>query len=264
MGASSDIITHKENMDKKFTLEKITHPVIGKGKKKIKIVSLSDTHENHLSAGGCIPDSFDIFIYAGDFTNWNDSNDKRMFSFLRWVKSLNAKYSLIVGGNHDFCFSKKKMEEKMKIFEEINNEGKGNPNNKLIYLENTVYKIPEYNLTFFGFPHTVRRNIFYRGSAFEISGKEMNAICNQNFNEKIDIIISHSPPYDIMDIDYKNRHYGSTCVLFDLILRVKPKLHIFGHNHDKHGFMKTVIDGEECLFLNASITPHSFKYCYDE
>ena len=62
-------------------------------------------------------------------------------------------------------------------------------------------------------------------------------------------------------------YIGSLTILEDLILRVKPKIHIFGHNHDEPGYEIYRFDGEEILFINASktydITPFIFDYYYD-
>lgn len=260
MGASNDKITHKENNGKlslqsyPYSLDGLT-PKLGKGKNKLRIYCIADTHQHHKYIDNN-PYGIDMFIFAGDLTNYQTSNDENLNSFLQWVKSFRSKYKIIVAGNHDFCLSKKTKEEKDAIFNRPEYQD-------IIYLENSGITFPDLNINFFGFPHTVRRNVFYRGCAFEISGDKFNEICNQRFKSKIDILITHSPPYDIMDVDYRKWHHGSTCLLNDLILRERPKVHIFGHNHDVNGMMLGKVDGDEIMFINCSQSPIIFDYLYD-
>ena len=134
--------------------------------------------------------------------------------------------------------------------------------NNIAYLENNFGFFPELNLNVFGFPQTLKRNIFYMANAFEVSGKKMNEICNQVFDKKIDILVTHCPPYNIRDKTNKQNHIGSRSLLEDLILRVKPKIHIFGHNHDLLGFSIYEYEGEEILFVNAS-APLGVQFIFD-
>ena len=138
--------------------------------------------------------------------------------------------------------------------------------NNIAYLENNFGFFPDLNLNVYGFPQTLKRNIFYMANAFEVSGTKMNEICNKVFDEKIDILVTHCPPYNIRDKTYREKHIGSRSLLEDLILRVKPKIYIFGHNHDSPGISIYEYEGEEILFVNASIpygTPLIFDYYYD-
>jgi Icc-related predicted phosphoesterase len=94
----------------------------------------------------------------------------------------------------------------------------------------------------------------------------MNEICNKNFEKPIDILVTHCPPYQILDYTYKNKNIGSLTLLEDLILRVKPKIHIFGHNHDSPGYSIYEYEGEEILFVNAAVpigAQQIFDYYYD-
>ena len=81
-------------------------------------------------------------------------------------------------------------------------------------------------------------------NAFEVPGIKMNEICNKVFDKKIDIFKS---------------------ILEDLVLRVKPKIHIFGHNHDSPGYSIYEYHGEEILFVNAAVpigTQQIFDFYY--
>ena len=48
--------------------------------------------------------------------------------------------------------------------------------------------------------------------------------------EDTDIVITHGPPYGILDKIYNGQSVGCK-ILLNVIERVKPKVHIFGHIH---------------------------------
>ena len=257
---TSEIVTSKEENYKKLKLidsgKKLDK--YGTGKSKLKICCISDTHEKHERLK--MPDGIDILLYAGDFTNWNTSKESVVNSFLNWFKNQKAKYKYLVCGNHDLYFNSLKKPQKDAIIDDLKK-------NNILYLENNFGDFPELNLNIYGFPQTLKRNLFYLGDAFEVSGAKMNEICNINFDKKIDILITHCPPYQILDYTYKNKNIGSLTLLEDLILRVKPKIHIFGHNHDESGYRIYEYNGEQILFINASKTfstnPFTFDYYFN-
>lgn len=257
---TSDVVTSKEGKYKKIKLirEGLFLTKFGKGNSHVKICCLSDTHGLHEHLN--MPKNIDILLYGGDFTNWITSNKTNVNQFLNWLKGIEAKYKILVCGNHELYFNSLKKSQKDEIIEELK---KAN----IFYLENSFAECTNFNLNVFGFPYTLKRNIFYLSNAFEISGQKMNEICNQKFDKKMDILVTHSPPYHILDKTYKNKDLGSLSILEDLILRVKPKIHIFGHNHDLEGYQIYKFEDEEFLFINASKafggTPFSFDYYYD-
>ena len=252
---TSEVVTSKEENSKKLKLVKsdLFLDRFGKGKSKVKIRCISDTHEYHENLDNY--KDIDILICAGDFTNWSNSNENSVNKFLVWFKEQKAKYKFLVCGNHEVYFSSLTKEKKDALIEDLKK-------NNIAYLENNFGFFPELNLNVFGFPQTLKRNIFYMANAFEVSGKKMNEICNQVFDKKIDILVTHCPPYNIRDKTNKQNHIGSRSLLEDFILRVKPKIHIFGHNHDLPGFSIYEYEGEEILFVNAS-APLGVQFIFD-
>ncbi|NIO19398.1 MAG: hypothetical protein GTN76_01280 [Candidatus Aenigmarchaeota archaeon] len=62
------------------------------------------------------------------------------------------------------------------------------------------------------------------------------------------IVITHDPPFDILDMSY----FGSNAGIMELreaIERIKPVLHVFGHIHESAGYMKH----RGTLFINAAL-----------
>jgi Icc-related predicted phosphoesterase len=55
---------------------------------------------------------------------------------------------------------------------------------------------------------------------------------------EVDILITHMPPYKLMDYASNEKHWG--CRELRRISRheVKPYVHIFGHVHEGHGYKK--------------------------
>ena len=256
---TSEVITSKEEKYKKLKLVKSGSFLnqFGIGNSKVTICCISDTHENHENIN--IYKNVDILICAGDFTNWRTSNENRVNGFLDWFKEQKAKYKFLVCGNHELYFSSLKKEKKEELIEDMKK-------NNIAYLENNFGFFPDLNLNVYGFPQTLKRNLFYMADAFEVSGRKMNEICNKIFDKKIDILVTHCPPYDIRDKTYREKHIGSQSLLEDLVLRVKPKIHIFGHNHDSPGFSIYEYEGNEILFINAAVPfgdPIIFDYYYD-
>ena len=197
---TSEVITSKEEKYKRLKLIKSGSSLkeFGKGNNKLKICCISDTHENHNLL--IMPNNIDILIYAGDFTNWKTSKENTVKSFLSWFKEQKAKYKFLVCGNHELYFSSLKKEKKDALIEDMKK-------NNIAYLENNFGFFPDLKLNVYGFPQTLKRNIFYMANAFEVPGTKMNEICNKVFDKKIDILITHCPPYNIRDKTNKAKPY---------------------------------------------------------
>lgn len=62
------------------------------------------------------------------------------------------------------------------------------------------------------------------------------------------ILITHDPPFDILDLSY----FGGNAGHLDLraiVNQVKPALHVFGHIHEAAGHIKK----DETIFVNAAL-----------
>jgi len=73
--------------------------------------------------------------------------------------------------------------------------------------------------------------------------------------EDTDILITHGPPFGVQDfVDSRTGCQGCE-VLRDTILRIKPRLHVFGHIHESPG----VCLFNDILCVNASIMDEHYK-----
>jgi len=71
--------------------------------------------------------------------------------------------------------------------------------------------------------------------------------------DDIDMLITHTPPYGILDKSVRGEHCGSKS-LGRRIFDIKPKYHIFGHIHENGG-EKNKLNYEnkfDCLHINCS------------
>ena len=83
--------------------------------------------------------------------------------------------------------------------------------------------------------------------------KEADQLWNM-IPEDSDVVVTHGPPYGIQDLTTSNHHAGCKSLL-DRMLKIKPKLHIFGHIHEAYG--TTEKDG--VIFHNASAANFAYK-----
>ena len=61
-----------------------------------------------------------------------------------------------------------------------------------------------------------------------------------------DLLITHGPPYSILDQVVNERPVGDRDLL-KRVMELKPKVHVFGHIHESYGKIRK----EGCLFINA-------------
>ena len=86
---------------------------------------------------------------------------------------------------------------------------------------------------------------------YEISGENIEHINNIPIDSNI--VITHQPPYDILDFS-DNIKYGSK-TLKDKILSIKPMYHLFGHIHNSYGISN--INGIN--FSNAATVDEAYN-----
>ena len=68
------------------------------------------------------------------------------------------------------------------------------------------------------------------------------------------LVITHGPPFRILDIASGNRHQGCPHLLA-AIRRVRPALHVFGHIHQSYG----VASVSGTVFVNAALAGPGYR-----
>lgn len=190
------------------------------------IVAISDTHQKHNRIQ--MPEG-DIFLFAGDMSFFNNSR-QHYVDFNNWLGTLPYKHKIIVAGNHDVLFQR-------------------DPNLARSLVTNCTYlqdeEIIVEGLKFYGSPWQK----WYYDWAFNLP--EKSKILKEKWDKipnDTDVLITHSPPFQILDQDFKGESLGCE-LLQKRIFEIKPKLHVFGHIHGSGG-KRTKIG--KTIFANVS------------
>lgn len=204
---------------------------------EIKI--LSDTHNQH-EAFSYESLECDILIHCGDATN--KGNFTEVETFYKWFVKTPAKYKLFIPGNHD-----RKAKEHPLLLEMADTFGILNPHNNLLELM---------GLRIWG-NWTVPRINYMNGKM--TPGKIKMQHIWSKMPEKLDILVTHVPPYKILDeAKYKKEAFKDLSInhlgcphLLKAIEVKQPKIHVFGHTHEK-GMHTAYSDTCDVTFMNCA------------
>jgi len=203
----------------------------------IDITCLSDCH-------GFLPSDFpggDILIVAGDLT----ASDKvrEYYYFFDWIEEQKYTKKIVIAGNHDNVLQ----------------------NNSVVFRNATFQYLCDSGTEFDG--------LKIWGSPWTKSFQGMNPMCKAFcvdteeelankfalIPDDIDILITHSPPFGILDgipmEDGSEFHAGSTA-LRDAIKRIQPRAHFFGHIHENGSCISLL---ENVLYVNASHVDEKYR-----
>jgi len=187
----------------------------------MKIVAISDTHNFTPD----LPEG-DVLIHAGDATMMGTENEVRQFG--DWIEKIKSKFRFIIftPGNHDFYFENKKLEN---VFI-----------NRRVIVDGVKFWLSPYSPIFGHW-------------AFMKSDEELSEMWKE-IPEDTDILVTHVPPKNILDLTIGNIHVGSLSLL-ERVFEIKPKIHIFGHIHEGYGthYNKGI------KFINASVINEYYK-----
>lgn len=194
-----------------------------------RVVFVSDLHTKDID-----PPEGDLLINCGDWTfvgkasevNWSHG----------WLTRQANRYKAVVwvAGNHDFDAE----EWGPRIAEETGT----------IYLESTGCEV--LGLKIWGSPYTPT---FYDWHFMADRGNDIRKIWKQ-IPEGLDILITHGPPYGILDSSPGICGNVGCWDLLDIVRRQKPKYHCFGHIHGGYG---TKVVGDT-TFINCAICDEAY------
>jgi hypothetical protein len=143
-------------------------------------------------------------LHAGDFTNYGNGAEE----FAIWFHGLPYKLKLLTLGNHELTDSVayRPPEHWQSLF------------GPMLLLDRGVRaNIGGVSLTVFGLPHATKTEAIPAG---------------------VDVVLSHEPPYRILDATHGGGHAGSERIA-DLVGQARPQLHVFGHVHAGGGKTET-------------------------
>ena len=198
----------------------------------MRIVCISDTHNRTSNLE--IPDG-DVLIHAGDFCgsgNWYE-----IARFKSFLADLPHKHKIIIAGNHDWPLVDKSDPYTQALIKEFT------------YLEDSGCTIGGFN--FWGSPWQPE---FYNW-AFNLP---RGAAIREKWRlipENTDVLITHGPPFGILDSVPGGLKVGCEDLATEVLQRVKPKVHVFGHIH--HSYGHTIKDNT--IFVNASTCTEQYE-----
>jgi Icc-related predicted phosphoesterase len=187
----------------------------------------------------------DLLIVAGDLTATSEHNEYDNLS--DWLRKQNYKKKIFIAGNHDNfltkCFSTHQVKSLgVEASEEYD------------YLKDSRTEFEE--LKIWGSPWTLE----FEGEnpnflAFTCKTEEELAEKWALIPEDTDILVTHSPPYGMMDETIWKENVGSISLTQRIEDLKNLKLHVFGHIHESHGIKKI----KDFTSVNASYVNHQYK-----
>jgi Icc-related predicted phosphoesterase len=215
--------TYEKNI--RFTQSKSTQV-----KLDIRLVCMSDLH--HITHDFPVPDG-DVLIIAGDVCGYGTRKELEIFD--DFLSRQGHAYKLLIAGNHDWPYARLPLEE-----------AKGLVKNA-VYLQDTGVEIC--GLKFWGSPWQP----WFLDWAFNLPRGPQLAEIWAKIPDDIDVLITHTPPYGILDQLISGKHVGCAD-LANALARVRPKLHVFGHIHEGYG----CVERNGTIYVNASV--RNFRY----
>lgn len=186
----------------------------------------------------------DLLIVAGDLTGIDSFQG--YLTLQRWLNEQEYSEKIIIGGNHDTRLQNTLISD------------------DLLYESSYLLDLGKEfeGLKIWGSPWTLK----FEGQnphamAFALDTEEQ---LSQKWNlipENIDILVTHSPAYGVLD-KVNNRwksgiRVGSTS-LKDRVMKIKPKLHVFGHIHGSYGKIESSLEFPT-IFVNASHVTEDYE-----
>lgn len=180
----------------------------------MRIVCVSDTHNLHDKI--VVPDG-DVLIHAGDGTG--TGTVPQIVALDNWFASLPHKNKFYVPGNHDFLFERRP--ERARV-----------PFTHATILQDSMAEVD--GITIYGTPWSPT----FCGWAF----MRYEQTLREMFKDipEVDILVTHTPPYGVMD-----NSLGSKA-LAEVLKDRQLKLHVFGHIHEGYGIQGRAVNASIC------------------
>lgn len=190
----------------------------------MRILHISDTHGLHRKP--ILPEA-DVLVHSGDFTFAGAESEA--YDFMEWLIGLPYANKVFIAGNHDDC---------MFGADSIS----GLPAN-VHYLCNSGVTLC--GISFYGVPLLMG----------DILSGDYDAMIGK-IPDKTDVLITHQPPFGILDGSDRDKsaHYGDR-LLLERVGTVRPKLHLFGHNHNSYGTVSAGVT----IFSNAAVLDNGYN-----
>lgn len=191
----------------------------------------------------------DLLIVAGDLTAGDTIPEYHAFS--DWANAQAYELVVVIAGNHDNILQKEKWQWLIKP-------------DKIHYLCDSATEFC--GMKIWGSPWTTEFiGMNPHCDAFTVNyGVDSDDWLNEYWGlipTDTDILITHGPPYGILDENIYGIHCGSKS-LRDKVEIIKPKLHVFGHIHEQGGLTyryQCPYEDRDTTFVNASLMNERYQ-----
>ena len=179
-------------------------------KGSLRLVCIGDTHGFHRRL--TLPPGA-ILIHSGDFEG---GSVEEIDDFNAWLGTLPFRHKIVIAGNHDLLFDR-------------------DPKLARKHLTNAIY-LQDSGITLEG--------IKFWGSLVNSVGgdwafaRERLVKIRKHWDlipDDTDVLITHEPPYGTLDKPHILAKHAGCQYLLGAVLRIKPRLHVFGHVHGGYG-----------------------------
>lgn len=192
----------------------------------MKLAAVSDTHNQLYSV-----EPVDILVHAGDLTiagSW-----KELEKAVEQLLEQPAEHRVVIAGNHDYCVAHEN-ERARKLFKEAG----------ILYLEDEEVIIK--GLRIYGSPYTLE----YGEYSFMLPRNGDAVEKWKQIPTGVDILVTHGPPWGRFDVPFGSSERIGCPDLTRELIRIKPKVHIFGHIHSPGD----VTSEDGIRYINAAAT----------
>lgn len=203
----------------------------------MKIVCLSDTHLTHQRDRLDVPDG-DLLLHAGDATSLGTIDEIRQFR--DWYAALPHRHKIFVAGNHDWGFQRDPDAARAALGPDI------------LYLQDSEVTIA--GLRIYGSPWQPE----FCDWAFNLPRGHALLAKWKRIPSQVDVLITHGPPLGIGDRTLRGEPVGCHDLLHEVTVRIRPRLHLFGHIHEGYG----QYDQDGIVFLNASVVDAHYRIAH--
>lgn len=206
---------------------------------KIRISCIADCHGHFPSD---LP-SGDLLILAGDYTARHTYHEFEYF--VTWLNQQDYKKKIVIAGNHDSPLESDgaqllKWAKDTEYLQDSGTEFEGL----------RIYGSP-WSLTF---PGINPKCTAFTGTEEELKEK-FDLIPND-----VNILITHSPPYGILDKTVRGEYVGSKMLKMKVLNFSPPiKYWIFGHIHESYGQAQMINKDASTIFMNCSHVDENYR-----
>jgi len=178
-----------------------------------------------------------VLIHAGDLTGKGTATEVQ--NALKWFSQVGTfQHRVLIAGNHDFLFERESQYALSLI-----------PPN-VTYLENSGVVIE--GVRFWGSPITPYFHDWAFNRYASAIGKYWQAIPGDT-----DVLITHGPPLGVLDRVEGREQVGCPQLLAEIVNRIRPQVHVFGHIHEGYGV--ATLQNLSTVFGNASVCDRQYR-----